>query len=457
MSEWNRVVERRFNKQTRRLIRYGLCLAVFVGFLAGVVSLMLNDAFIPSASDPPEIDLSRVHADVARGITSAVQVVKNRPESGLAWGHLGMTLWAHEYANEALICFEQAQRRAPDEIRWPYFRGVILSSRDRSAARNAFSAAANCDPPHPSPLIRLCELHLEADELDKAQNVLNRLLQMAPANAQVYLLAAFHADRRGQPDKAIGHARRALDLAPDHAKVISLLARLLNRSQQREEAAVLNERLRSLPASDEGWADPLMAEVSSFRRDPYWNTYRASQMIQRGDGQHGISLLRTLLDQFPDEPSIRTQLVRTLLNRGKIDDASAVLKDSTTDENFELRLLRATTHLLTEEWALAEKVYQDLIRQKPDSPSMLSEYAFCLRQQGRSVEALDPARQSVRLAPEQINYRIELVRILIELNRIAKAREELSAIEAFGSEDEPRPAIREVQELRQVIGSRGVD
>lgn len=450
-------MERRFNKQTGRLIRYGLCLAVFAGGLAGVAYLLLDDSFIQSASDPPEIDLSRVHGDVARGITSAVQVVKNRPDSGLAWGHLGMTLWAHEYANEALICFEQAQRRAPDEIRWPYFRGVILSSRDRAAAKDAFSAAAKCDPRHPSPLIRLCELHLEADELDKAQNVLNRLLEMAPANPQVYLLAAFHADRRGQPDKAIGYARRALDLAPDHAKVISLLARLLNRSQQREEAAVLNARRRSLPASDDGWPDPLVVEVSSFRLDPYWNAYRANQLIQKGDGQHGISLLRTLLDQFPDEPSIRTQLVRTLLNRGKIDDASAVLKDSTTNENFELRLLCATTHLLKEEWALAENVYRDLIRQKPDSPSMLSEYAFCLRQQGRSAEALDPARQSVRLAPEEINSRVELVRILVELNRISKAREELNAIEALGSEDEPGPAIREVRELRQVIGNTGVD
>jgi len=433
------------NSSDTRPIRNRHWLLVVACVSAAVTCFYFYEFSLRSRLSTPTIDLSGVHPDVAQGIRSAVQVIDRRPESGLAWGHFGMTLWAHEYVKEALVCFAQAEQLSPDEIRWPYFQGIILSNRDRKAAAKAFSTAASCDPNQPLPLIKLCEILLETDQLEAAGEILNRLFERTSDNAQVYLLAAYLADRQGHLERAIENARRSLAIAPDHARVISLLARLLNRDQQHAEAAVLNARLRNQPALENSWPDPLSAEVSSFRLDPYWNAYQAKQLIEHGDHRHGLKLLQTLVKQFPDEPTIRAQLARTLLNRGMTRQAMVCLLEATDHSHFELRLLRATAHLLLEEWEEAEEIYLDLVNLKPDSPSLLSELAFCQRQQGRFHEAIGPAQQAVTLAPEQVSYRVELIRILIQLKRIQQARNELRVVEKLN------PADDEILRLRHEI------
>ena len=183
--------------------------------------------------------------------------------------------------------------------------------------------------------------------------------------------------------------------------------------------------------------------MSSFRLDPYWSAYKAKRLIERGDDQHGLSLLRTLVNQFPNAPAIRAQLSRTLLKRGMTNQAMTCLMEATDDSPFELRLLRATTHLMLEEWEKAEAMYRQLVALKPDSPSLLSEFAFCLRQQDRPNEALLPAQQAVSLAPDQITYRIELVHILTRLNRLQQAHQELTIVEKLDPAEDDIPLLRQ--------------
>lgn len=433
------------NNLSARPVRRRLLAAVFACVAASVVCFYIYDSFSKSDVSTPAINLSGVHPDVAQGIRSAIQVVSSRPESGLAWGHLGMTLWAHEYTHEALICFAQAQRLAPNEIRWPYFQGIILTSDDRDAAAEAFLSAGNCAPSHPLPKIKHCEILLETNQLDAARIALNRLLELAPNNAQVHLLAAILADRQGHLDLAIDHGHRALEVAPDHSRVISLLARLLNRDKRRGKAETLNARLRNPATLRNGWPDTLHEEVNSFRLDPYWNAFRANQQIKLGNDRQGIALLRTLVERIPDEPSIRAQLARTLLNHGMTSEAMACLTGAPDSSHFELRMLRATTHLLREEWEAAETVYRQLVILKPDNPSLLSDFAFCLRQRERFIQALGPAQQAVKLAPDRVSYRIQLVRILIQLQLLKQADRELIVAEELA------PTNDELADLRKAI------
>lgn len=444
-SNWKQALALRSNNPVARQIRFRLWVVAFGCTIASLISFHLYDSFSKSSVSAPAIDLSGVHADVAQGINSATQVVNSRPESGLAWGHLGMTLWAHEYASEALKCFAQAQRLSPNEVRWPYFQGIILTSNDRDAAEIAFSSAARCTPETPLPLIKLCEIQLETDKLDEANFTLNHLLELAPNNAQVYLLAAILADRQGRLDQAIERCQRSFAIASDHSRVISLLARLLNRDKRRKEAETLNVRLKNTENLRDGWPDALSEEISTFRLDPYWSVYKANQQITLGNDQQGITLLRTLVEQFPDEPTIRAQLVRTLLNRGMTNEAMTCLTDAADSSNFELRMLRATTHLLSEEWEAAEIIYRQLLKLKPDNPSLLSDFAFCLRQGKRFMQALAPAQQAANLAPDQVSYRIELIRILIQLKRLQRANHELAVVKELA------PTNDDIRDLRQAI------
>ena len=311
MSLWSEALAVRLNNLRISLYKGRRGFSVVGCAVTILVSFWLYRVIQTPHVRPPEVDLSEVHQEVARGITEATKVVYDRPESGLAWGHLGMTLWAHEYANEALLCFEQAEILSASEVRWPYFRGLILTHRDRHQAAMAFAVAAMREPKNPLPLFKLCETLLEIDELEQAREQLERLLSHTPNNARTWLLAAYLADRQGQLTEAIDHARQALRLAPDHVRVISLLARLLARDGRRDDAALLNTRLKDQEGLVDIWPDPLSAELTSFRLDPYWNAFSAKRLIERGDSQLGIALLQQLVEQFPDEPAIRANAAPT--------------------------------------------------------------------------------------------------------------------------------------------------
>jgi tetratricopeptide (TPR) repeat protein len=429
--------ERRPVRRLRRSI-LACCICGLIGY--GLFQMMATSR-VPT----PTIDLSGVHPQVADGISSAIQVVENRPSSGLAWGHLGLTLWAHEYSNEALVCFEQAERLSRDEVRWPYFRGVILFPEDRGAAVAALTEAARRAPGDVLPLLKLSENLLESGQFELATRKIPDALQLAPDNAQAHFLAAHLATQQHQLDVALRHAQLALELTPNHAAVIALVARLLKRNDQSAEAEKLLVRLRNRDSLVEGWTDPLVNEVTTFRLDPYWNAYSASQMLKGGNSKSGMAMLEKLVRQFPDESTIRTQLVRELLSRGAVAKASRHLQDAPDGSPFELRLLAATTRLLSEEWEESEKLYRELLRLKPDSPSLHSEFAFCLRQQDRASEALGPARTAIRLAPDVVSHRVELARILIAVNKLEEARQELTAVAAL------EPDNADVRKLQQAV------
>lgn len=432
------------NLSDRRPVRR-LRLWIVACGICGVVAYGLFQMMATSRVSTPTIDLSGVHPQVADGISSAIQVVENRPGSGLAWGHLGLTLWAHEYSNEALFCFEQAERLSLDEVRWPYFRGVILFPVDRAAAVAALNEAAFRAPHNVPSLLKLSENLLETGEFDLASRHIQNALDIAPDNSQAHFLAAQLANQQNQLATALRHAQQSLELNPNHAAVIALVARLLKRNDQSAEAEKLLVRLRDRDALVEGWTDPLVNEVTTFRLDPYWNAYSASQMLKGGNSQTGLAMLEKLVQQFPDVSRIRAQLVRELLSRGAIAEARQHLRDAPDGSPFELHLLAATIHLLSEEWEASEKLYRELLRLKPDSPSLLSEFAFCLRQQGRNSEALEPARAAVRLAPDVVSHRVELTRILIADKKLEEARRELTV----AAELEPDNA--DVRELLQAV------
>ena len=82
----------------------------------------------------PQIDLESCPPAVAKSISRAVKAVERQPDSGEAWGYLGMMLFAHQFELETNQCLEQAANLAPEDYRWPYLLGLNQSVSDRRAA-----------------------------------------------------------------------------------------------------------------------------------------------------------------------------------------------------------------------------------------------------------------------------------------------------------------------------------
>lgn len=402
--------------------------ATVTGFAIVATLLHFSTDALTKAPDVPSIDLSNVHSSTRTGIEGARELVLLKMDSALAWGHLGMTLWAHEYSLEAEICFEQAMVLDKNEFLWPYFKGCILFATNRAAALAAFDEAVKRAPRHPQLNLRLGRALFESGQFDRAAMHLKSALQFSSENAEARYLMANLLLQKQDTEQAIAYAQKAVELAPDHSDCVGLLARLLRSNGQFSDSKKLSDKLRTLSQTKHGWPDPLTAQIDEFRRDPYWSTRQASQLAVAGNVSQGIRMLRDLVHQAPDEPSCRAQLIRLLLQQGALDEAQEYLDDKSAGSSFELDVLSATLLLLRGNWSAAEREYARLLATKPDSPTLLSDRAVCLRELGRLDEATVSAAAAVHLAPDEDRFRIELCRTLIQSARKSEALQNLQTI-----------------------------
>ena len=65
--------------------------------------------------------------------------VGKSPQSAAAWGKLGMAFFAHDFAEEAKVCFATAERLDARDARWPYFQGLVRMESDLDAAIRRFT------------------------------------------------------------------------------------------------------------------------------------------------------------------------------------------------------------------------------------------------------------------------------------------------------------------------------
>src|SRR4051812_27440576 len=130
----------------------------------------------------PLPDLSRVDAGVQaqiRGhyeaLTRALSERAEAPELASAFGQYGMVLQAAEFYDVAEPCYLNAQKLAPDEIRWPYYLGGLYKSRgDIDKAETAYKQALALRPDDLATLIWLGRLHLDQGRPEDAEPLFAR-------------------------------------------------------------------------------------------------------------------------------------------------------------------------------------------------------------------------------------------------------------------------------------------
>ena len=95
--------------------RWVLGMSVCVVLAAAVL------AAVGLRSGPPEVplpDLAQANPAAARAVERHRENVLEHPRSAEAWSSLGKVLMAHEWNAEALTCFQEAAKYAPEDGRW---------------------------------------------------------------------------------------------------------------------------------------------------------------------------------------------------------------------------------------------------------------------------------------------------------------------------------------------------
>jgi tetratricopeptide (TPR) repeat protein len=213
------------------------------------------------------VDLAGAEPEVRAVVTEARDRVVTDPTSASAWGRLGKVLRAHGYEYDADVCFREAATRAPEDPRWPYYRGLHALLRDPDRAVGFLHRAAELRPPDragPAVRLRLAEALLERGQLDEAEAIFRGELADAPADPRASYDLAVVSLARGDPVATREHLAAAAGSPFTRKKAAAAQATAARQRGDAAAAARHEQVARALP-EDLPWVDPYVTDAQDLQ------------------------------------------------------------------------------------------------------------------------------------------------------------------------------------------------
>ncbi len=375
----------------------------------------------------PNIPLEGSPATVAKTISRAIETVERQPDSGDAWGYLGMLLFAHQFEFEASQCFEQAQILARDDFRWPYLLGLNRSVSDREAAADCWRRAVRLNKDFGVVHCRLGELLIDLGEWAEAESHLRIAERLQPDHVRPPLALARLSQLRGRYQEALAQASRAIRLAPDERSAHEFLAKL--HQQMGNDQAALEEMkiAESLPNSPLEWHDPVAADVVQLRQDSGWHLQQAQSLFSEERWGEGVEVLRQAVARDDQDPRVVSALGRALVQTQRIDQAQAVLMTASRrhPESAEVWFQLGVAYFCGNRFADATSSFQVALRLKPDYTLAHFNLGHALERQGDAKGALSAFQRAANYRPAYAAAHTNAGRILLDQGRPNEALEHL--------------------------------
>jgi tetratricopeptide (TPR) repeat protein len=410
------------------------------------------------APQPPEVPRVEDEPAVTRAIQEARDQVTQEPHSGVAWGKLGQVFLAHDFFDDAMVCFEQAQQRDTENPRWPYYRAAVRVGLDPEGVLPLLRRAADLcdahDPKNAAPRLRLGEALLELGRLDEARTEFLHVAQRDPANARAQFDLGTVAVAAGDLEGARRYFTNCSADRHTRQKAAAQLALILTRAGATAEAAAAERQARELPP-DSKWSDPYFAEYRTLAVNRMSQFRHAQDLLAQGRPQEGVALLQRLLEQKPDSNAFQ-QLAIAMSNLRDMRTAEAALREAARRDpdafppQFMLTILlvrQAEPALANSDrraaalQQLREAVErgQKAVSLKPDHAMANTYLGLAFTALGKRSEALAAFQAAVRCCPEQPDPYLHLAEALAADGQKAQAREVLDKASRLAAPNDPRP------------------
>lgn len=443
----------------------GICLVAGGG--AWLLStVLIGRAAVGQLPRLPELPIEP--AAVAQAINAADSAVRRWPTAE-SIAELAMTYHAALRPIEAIQVYGLAAGLAPDDWRWPYYRGLLLEERgDQLGAIEAFRAVVRLAPDHSLAQFHLAELAFKTGRLDDATAA-----YLATRSAGPTALPPF-ADglppRRGMPLRAyagLGIARVQLERGnqqdareqltaivkayPDFGSAHALLRRL------GEAVAPGTDDGLAYAPPDDPWLDTVVtrswhpdlllkhAAVAGRTGDTAWREWLVRRALtasplgldvlleaaatERAAGRLGptLAFLRQAEAVAPDDHHTLVEQGRTLSDLGRLAEAEAVLRRATRvrDATAEYNLANVLDQM--DRWDEAQQHYLRAIEINPYHARAMNNLGIGFSRRGEPQRAMALYRRAIEMAPSVVD---SYTNLSAALGATGRFREALAATDA---------------------------
>jgi tetratricopeptide (TPR) repeat protein len=376
--------------------RWWLIAVLAVALAGGALWAVLARRGADRTPNPPQPSLEEADPEVAEAVEIARRAVLANRRSGEAWGRLGMVLRAHDFGEEANVCFEQAERLSPDEPAWPYLRGLTLAQTDLEAGARCLERAAELGLPEARP--RLAEVLLELGRLDEAER---HLAEAEGDHPRVRLSLARLALARRDWQGGLAQLEGLVEDVHCRKLARGLMAEALQRLKRPKRAAAEQERARELP-EDRPWPTPVADRVEALRVGRRAVLARADRWSWQGRVPEAVGLLEALVRERPDDGGAWLLLGRVLLRAGRHGQAGRALEEAvraapgSTEAWFQFGVVRV---FLRDPRGAAE-AFGTVVRLKPDHALGHFNLGLCRKELGDRAGAARSFRRALLCRPD---------------------------------------------------------
>jgi tetratricopeptide (TPR) repeat protein len=350
------------------------------------------------------------------------------PDAGRAraYGELGMVLMAAEYFTEADTAFQDAEALAPMELRWPYYRGHLYRRLgDAGKATAAFERAVKADESYVPALVWLGNSYLDQGKPDAADPLFEKALAREPRMVTALLGRGRAALARNDYTNAITFLEHGLAIDPDAGPLHILLALAYRGAGQADKARA---HLRPQGTTPLRPPDPMYEEIELLLETPVAFELRGAREMSAGKYDDAIATFQKGVALAPDEPALRHKLATAQALKGDLTAALATMRETVRRSptfakgHYSLALL----YLQANDYRRAASSFENALRVEPSYVEPRLQLAHLLRRVGQAAASLPHYQRVLELDPRVADARFGYAMALVDVNRFADARDQLS-------------------------------
>jgi tetratricopeptide (TPR) repeat protein len=398
-------------------------LVVIVPLLAAAATAIIWSLESPSAPLlPPEINLESDEPEIRAAIVAARTKVVAEPESGNAWGELGMTLFVHGHHVEADACFAQAEILAPNDARWPYYRALYGLNHEPSQAakavdflRRAASLPQISEAHSNSATLKLAEELFDRGEVEEAEGLFRQELGKSPRDPRAAYGLGLTALARGDAKASIGYFSITAQLPQFRKKALAQLAAAYRQIDDKAMADRQERAAAAMPPLVMNWPDAYVRDFQALGKGRAAAYAKLQTLEQQGRpaeaAQAAIAIVAV-------DPSVKGNMVAgvgcMVLNR--LPEAESYFRQCLKiepDNSEAHRRLAVVLFVQAEKNAqsgnqkIADEQFHDCIdhagrclAQKPYDFTCRFHLARSLQHLGRHAEAVKELRAAIAVKPD---------------------------------------------------------